>query len=316
VAEMVALREAIEIGIHVGPRLVVAGFTVITGAHLDLIFPRNSLRQPLATADGPWGLRALARHHLRTGADVLKTCNSGGGGTDKEEPDVRNMTQEELSAIADEAHAFGKRCACHAFTPEAQKMGVIANVDTFEHCVFTDDEAIKMMIDTGKTLVPTLAHRSDKAIEQRRSVGTSQFVLDKMKRIQPYTKETFQRLHAAGMKMALGTDTQIDPAMGDNAYEMQIYVDYGMSPEEAIATATINAAEALGLSEDLGTLNKGKFADLIAVDGNPLDDITLLQQRERIHLVMKEGSVCVDRRPGFPGKQVIHDENYAWQIAY
>jgi imidazolonepropionase-like amidohydrolase len=118
------------------------------------------------------------------------------------------------------------------------------------------------------------------------------------------------------MKMALGTDTQIDPAMGDNAYEMQIYVDYGMSPEEAIATATINAAEALGLAEDLGTLSKGKFADLIAVDGNPLEDITLLQQRERIHLVMKEGSVCVDRRPGFPGKQVIHDENWAWQIAY
>ncbi|MHB8618680.1 MAG: amidohydrolase family protein [Chloroflexota bacterium] len=316
VAEMVALREAIEIGIHVGPRIVVAGFTVMTGAHLDLIFPRNAIRQPLATADGPWGLRALARHHLRTGADFLKTCTSGGGGTDKEEPDVRNLTQEELNAIADEAHAFHKRSACHAFTPEAQKMGVRANVDTIEHCVFTDDEAIRMMMDAGKTLVPTLAHRSDKAIEQRRSVGTSQFVLDKMKRIQPHTRETFQRLHAAGMKIALGTDTQIDPAMGDNAYEMQIYVEYGMTPAEAIATATINAAEALGLAGDLGTLTTGKYADLIAIDGNPLEDITLLQQRDRIHLVMKEGKVCVDRRPGFPGKRVIHDEAWAWQIAY
>lgn len=316
VAEMCALREAIELGIHAGPRIVVAAFTVMTGAHLDLIFPRNAIRQPLATADGPWGLRALARHHLRTGADWLKTCTSGGGGTDKEEPDVRNLTQEELDALTDEAHAFHKRCACHAFTPHAQKMGVLAGVDTIEHCVFTDDEAIAMMLDTDKTLVPTLAHRSDKAIEQRRSVGTSQFVLDKMKRIQPHTEETFRRLHAAGLRMALGTDTQIDPAMGDNAYEMEIYVDYGMTPAEALATATANAAYALGMQDDLGTLEVGKFADVLAVDGNPLDDIGILQKRDRIHLVVKEGEVMVDRRPGFPGRRVVHSEDWSWTIGY
>lgn len=316
VAEMVAVREAIEIGIHAGPRIIVAAFTVITGAHLDLIFPRNAIRQPSTTADGPWGLRALARQHLRTGADFLKTCTSGGGGTDKEEPDVRNMTQTELDAIADEAHAFHKRCACHAFTPEAQKMGVQAGVDTIEHCVFTDDEAIALMRDTGKFLVPTLAHRSDKAIEQRRSVGTSEFVLDKMKRIQPHTKETFQRLHSAGVKIALGTDTQIDPAMGENAYELQIYVEYGMTPAEAIATATVNAAEALGLKDVVGTVEPGKCADILAIDGDPLKDITLLQQRSRIHVVMKDGAVCVDRRPGFPTKGVVSDPDWQWQIAY
>ncbi|MGH3436810.1 MAG: amidohydrolase family protein, partial [Sciscionella sp.] len=120
-AELVAVRDAINLGIHAGPRLLVAGFTVATGSHLDLIMPRNAPRMADATADGPWGLRELARKHLRIGVDLLKTCASGGGGTDKEEPDVRNMTQEELDAIADEAHAANKRCACHAFTPQAQK---------------------------------------------------------------------------------------------------------------------------------------------------------------------------------------------------
>lgn len=316
VAEMCALREAIEIGIHAGPRIIVAAFTVMTGAHLDLIFPRSAIRPPLATADGPWGLRALARHHLRTGADFLKTCTSGGGGTDKEEPDVRNLTQEELDALTDEAHAFHKRCACHAFTPHAQKMGVLAGVDTIEHCVFTDDEAIKMMLDAGKTLVPTLAHRSDKAIEQRRSVGTSQFVLDKMRSIQPHTKETFQRLHAAGVTMAMGTDTQIDPAMGDNAYELEIYVEYGMTPAEALATATINAASALGLQDELGTLEAGKIADVLALDGNPLEDIRILQERDKIHLVVKGGDVVVDRRPDHPRRLVVDSEEWSWKIAY
>lgn len=314
-AELVALREAFAAGIHAGPRLVVAGFTIITNAHLDLILPGTAPRAPGLTADGPWELRKLARTHLRRGVDVLKTCASGGGGTDKEEPDVRNMTQEELDAIADEAHAFGKRCACHAFTPLAQKMAMRAGADTLEHCVFTDDEAIKMMLEVDKILIPTLAHRSDRAIELRRRVGTPEFVIEKMKKIQPHTRETFQRLHHAGVRMAMGTDTQIDPAMGDNAYELQIYVEYGMTPAEAIATATRNAADALGMAADIGTLTVGKYADIIAVDGDPLTDITVLQRKERLHLVMKEGRVFVDRRPGYPSKLLIHDENWAWTVA-
>lgn len=315
-AELVALRDSIEIGIHAGPRLVVAGFAVITGGHLDLIFPRSHRRPPGLTADGPDELRKLARQHLLTGVDVIKTCASGGGGTDKEEPGVRNMTQAELDALADEAHALHKRCACHAFTPEAQKMGLRAGVDTLEHCVFTDQEAIDGMLETGTPLIPTLAHRSDRAIEQRRSVGTSEFVLQKMKRIQPHTKETFVRLHEAGVMMAMGTDTQIDPAMGDNAHELEIYVNHGMTPAEALATATINAATALGMKDQLGSLEPGKFADLVVVDGNPLEDITVLQSKARIRLVMKGGRIHVDRRPGRPSKLLIHDESWGWEIAY
>jgi imidazolonepropionase-like amidohydrolase len=311
-AELVALRDAINIGIVAGPRLLVGGHAIITNSHLDLLHPGIALRQAGLTADGPWELRKLVRSQLRIGCDYIKTCASGGGGTEKEEPDIRNMTQEELDAIVDEAHAFHKRCACHCFTPTAQRMAVTAGVDTIEHCVFTDDEAIAMMKAENKIVVPTLAHRSDRAIEARRKAGSSEFVLNKMKKIQPYTKETFQKFHQAGIKMALGTDTQIDPEMGTSAYELEIYVDYGMTPMEAIQTATRNAAEAIGLERETGTLEIGKCADILAVEGNPLQDIRILQDKRRIQIVMKEGKIFVLRKPG-QEKYVIHDQDWSWK---
>jgi len=311
-AELVAIREAINIGIMAGPRLLVGGHAIITNSHLDLLHPGSALRQPGLTADGPWELRKLVRSQLRIGCDYIKTCASGGGGTEKEEPDIRNMTQEELDAIVDEAHAFHKRCACHCFTPVAQRMAVRAGVDTIEHCVFTDDEAMAMMKAENKIVVPTLAHRADRAIEVRRKAGSSEFVLEKMKKIQPYTKETFQRLHQAGIKMALGTDTQIDPEMGTSAHELEIYVDYGMTPMEAIQTATRNAAEAIGLDREIGTLEAGKLADIIAVEGNPLKDIRVLQDKKRIQMIMKEGKIFVFRKPG-QEKYIIHDQDRGWK---
>lgn len=314
-AEMVALREAIEMGIHAGPRLLVTGWAIITGAHLDIILPRSFPRQPGVTADGPWEIRKLARQQLRTGADWVKASLSGGGGTDNEAPDIRNMTQEEADALADEAHAFGKRACFHCFTPSSQKMAMRAGANTLEHCVFTDDEAIKMMLDHDITLTPTLAHRTDHAIELRRTQGTSDFTLAKMKAIQKHAMDTFQRLHTAGVRMACGTDTQIDPEMGAQAAELATYVELGMTPAEAIATATTNAAYALGLHDELGTLEPGKHADLLAISGNPLDDITILQEKEKIQLVIKGGKIYVDRRPG-QNERLIHDKDWAWTKPY
>lgn len=312
-AQAVALRDAIRLGIVPGPRILVAGWATITNSHLDVILPKSAPRRAGMCADGPWGLRQMVREKLRLGCDVIKTCASGGGGTDNEAPDIRNMTQEELDAIVDEAHAFHCQCACHCFTPETQLMAIKAGVDTIEHCVFTNEEALNALKEEEKIIVTTLAHRSDKAIELRRKMGTSEFVLNKMKMIQPYSKETFQRLYAHGIKIALGTDTQIDPQMGSNAIEMEIFVDYGMKPMEAIQTATRNAAEAIWMDREIGTLEKGKLADVLAVEGDPLADITIFQDKKKIKMVMKDGQIFVDRRPKSK-RSVIQSQDWKWEI--
>ena len=315
-ASVCAVRDAFETGVYIGPRMIAGGYATMTGSHLDLISPRSMRREPDATADGPWELRKLARQQLRIGVDFIKTCASGGGGTDAEDPEIRNMTQEELDAVVDEAHCHNKHCSCHCFTPLTQRMAMAAGVDTIEHCVFTDDEAIDMLVKTGTPIIPTLLHRCDWSIDIRRGMGTSEFTIAKMKRIQPYTEQTFKRFLAAGVTMAMGTDTQLEPYMGSNAKELEIYVNFGMKPMDAILTATRNAANAIGVGNITGTLAPGKFADMIAVAGDPLADIAILHDREKIALVMKEGRIWVDRRPGHPRMGVVNDQAWGWKKLY
>ncbi|MGA8033930.1 MAG: amidohydrolase family protein, partial [Casimicrobiaceae bacterium] len=313
VSEACAIRDAIDAGIVEGPRMLVAGFTTITGSHLDLIQPRAALRVGFQTADGPWELRKLARTNLLAGCDVIKTCASGGGGTDKEEPDIRNMTQVELDALVDEAHAFHKTCAVHCFTPSAQRMALEAGADTIEHMVFSDDETIGMIKDKGVYVTPTLSHRTDHAIRLRKEQGTSQFVLNKMKGLQEYCFGTFQKMYKAGVNIAMGTDMGFDPEMGTNAAELEIYVKLGMAPMHALQTATINAARAIKVDSQLGTLEAGKLADVVAVDGNPLENIACLKEKRNIQMVMKEGRIHADRRPGH-SKNVVSAEPGSWKI--
>ena len=313
VREACAIRDAIDMGIVEGPGMLVAAFTTITGSHLDLIQPRAAERLGFQNADGPWELRKLARTNLLHGADVIKTCASGGGGTDKEEPDIRNMTQVELDAIVDEAHAFHKICAVHCFTPQSQRMALAAGADTIEHMVFSDDETIGMIREKGTHVTPTLSHRTDHAIEMRREQGTSQFVLKKMKSIQENCFDTFQKMHKAGINIAMGTDMGFDPEMGTNAAELEIYVNLGMSPMDALLTCTRNAARAIKLDKQIGTLEAGKLADVVAVAGDPLADIRCLQDKKNIQIVMKEGKVYADRRPGH-SKSVVNAEPGSWKI--
>lgn len=310
----VAVRDSIDLGIFPGPRLIVAAFTVGTGSHLDLIMPRAALRNPKATADGPDEMRKLARENLLKGADWLKTCASGGGGTDKESPHVRNHTQEELDAVCDEAHAQHTYCSIHCFTPQAQEMALKAGADTIEHMVFHSEEMLEKIVESGTPVCPTLLHRTDHAIEVRTRTGTPQFTLDKMKRIQPFCYETFQAMHKAGVKIFMGTDMGPEPDMGTNALELEVYVQLGMTPMEAILTATKNAAEAVHLGDELGTLEAGKKADMLLVNGNPAEDITVLQPRENIMAVMKDGKIFVDRRKGHE-KDVINVEYKSWALA-
>lgn len=309
----VAVRDAIEAGIFAGPRIIAGAFTVGTGSHLDLINPRASFRPEGITADGPHEMRKLARKNLLAGADWLKTCASGGGGTDKEAPDVRNHTQEELDVITDEAHAQHKRVSIHCFTPDAHRMAIKAGADTIEHMVFHDADSIERIISSGTPVTPTLSHRTDHAIAIRRETGTPKFTLEKMKMIQPHCFETFQVMHKAGVKIAMGTDMGFEPDMGSNADELAIYVDLGMTPMEAILTATKNAAEALHMEADIGTIEPGKFADLVLVNGDPSEDIRVLKDRENIHTVFKEGLRVLDRRLG-ENVRVMPFEYRSWKI--
>ena len=311
--ELCAVRDAIDAGIMEGPRMLIGGFTTITGSHLDLIQPRAMPRHGFNTADGPWELRKLARTNLLAGCDVIKTCASGGGGTDKEEPDIRNMTQEELDAIVDEAHAFHKSASVHCFTTQAQRMALKAGADTIEHMVFHDDETIDLIAEAGIPVTPTLSHRTDHAIQLRREHGTAEFVLRKMKYLQPFCFETFQKMYKAGVRIAMGTDMGFEPDMGSNAGELEIYVKLGMKPMDAILTATGNAAQAIKLGGDLGTIEVGKLADIIAVDGDPLKDIGCLQKKQNIKLVMKEGRIYADRRPG-SNRNVVNAISGDWKI--
>jgi imidazolonepropionase-like amidohydrolase len=313
VNELCAVRDAIDAGIVEGPRMLIAGFTTMTGSHLDLIQPRAMYRWGFNTADGPWELRKLARKNLLAGCDVIKTCASGGGGTDKEEPDIRNLTQEELDALVDEAHALHKHAAVHCFTTQAQRMAMKAGADTIEHMVFHDDKTIDLIVEAGVPVTPTLSHRTDHAIQLRREQGTAEFVLRKMKYLQPFCFETFRKMHKAGVKIAMGTDMGFEPHMGTNGAELEIYVKLGMKPMDAILTATRNAAEALKMDKDIGTLVAGKFADIIAVNGDPLKNIRCIQDKKNIQLVMKEGKIYADRRPG-KNKNVVNVKPGDWKI--
>jgi imidazolonepropionase-like amidohydrolase len=311
--ELCAVRDSIDIGLFPGPRMLVAGWTSITGSHFDLVQPRAALRVGFQTADGPWELRKLARKNLLAGCDVIKTCASGGGGTDKEEPDVRNMTQEEIDAIVDETHAFQKIAAVHCFTSQAQLMAVKAVADTIEHMVFHSNESIERIKEADITLTPTLSHRTDHAIRVRKEIGTPQFILEKMRKIQPFCYDTFQRMHKAGVRIAMGTDMGYDPEMGQGAKELGLYVDLGMTPMEAIQTATRNAAMAIKRAGDLGTLEPGKVADILAIEGNPAEDIRVLTEKKNIKMVMKDGAIQVDRRAG-KSKSALQVEDRSWKI--
>lgn len=311
--EMCAVRDAINAGIVAGPRLLVLTEAVITGAHLEMLtLPRAMRRPENYTADGPWALRRKVRELIRTGADGIKTSVSGGValGTN---PDVRNMTQEELDAIVDEAHAFRKPVAAHCFNPEGLHMCVNAGVDTIEHMVYSDDAAIARVRDSGIWVVPTLLNRSDYVIEKNIEQGLPQSLIATQRAIQPHCFETFRRMRESGVRIAMGTDMHNVPEMGCAARELELYVAHGMSPLEAIGAATRDAAQALGLGADLGTIQPGKLADLIAVRGDPVADVRVLQDAANIALVMKEGRVYVDRVAAVP-RLVRHPEPGQWKL--
>lgn len=297
--EVLALRRAVEIGLVPGPRIVAAGWVGQTGGHSDLPLPETWPRDESVYADGPWAVRKLVRAELRLGVDLFKTSASGGAAGHQEELWWRNYTAEELAALVDEAHAVGKRVAVHSHTAEATKRALRAGVDTIEHGTELDEECLELFRETGATLVPTISIRSERARRGRAAGQAPADVVRKYAHVAAVGDAWFRRACEAGVRMALGTDTyrSLRDYWGRNAYELELMVERGLPPAEALLTGTRNAAEALGLGDRLGTLLPGQLADLLVVDGDPDRDVRVLQDPTRILLVMREGQVVVDRRP-------------------
>ncbi|MCC7487099.1 MAG: amidohydrolase family protein [Burkholderiales bacterium] len=289
--ECMAVKQAIEAGVIEGPRLLVSGIVDMTCGHIDLIRHPALPRAPEDTADGVWEVRKRVRQHVRNGADFIKICTSGGVTSAIDEPDWRNYTLEEIMAITDEAHAIGRRVAAHAHGNLGIKNAVRGGVDTIEHGIFLDEEAIDMMLKAGSYLVPTLTVGHAEMVRGRES-GLSEHALEKAHRVHPIRLRSVRMACDAGVKIVCGTDTASIALHGENAKELELLMqDGGLTAMQAIRAATSMAAEAIAMSDRIGTIEPGKYADLLVIDGDPLSDIRVFQDRGRIKAVYKGGKI-------------------------
>lgn len=284
----IALRDAIEAGEIIGPRMKVSGPPLgMTGGHCDsnLLPPRFQQRSQ-GVADGPWAVRAKVRENIKYGVDLIKFCATGGVLSKGTEVGAVQYTFDEMAALVDEAHSHGRRVAAHAHGTEGIKRAIRAGVDSVEHVSLIDDEGLRLAIQAGTALVMDI-YVDDYIIAQGELAGILPESLDKSRQVAVNMRENMQRAHAAGANVVFGTDSGVYPH-GDNAIQFAYMVRYGMSPLDAIRSATLKAAALLDMDEDVGSVAPGHYADLIAVRGNPLDDVTVL---EDVRVVIKGGKV-------------------------
>jgi len=284
----VALRDAVNAGDLPGPRMLVSGPALgITGGHCDNnLLPFEYHVTDDGVADGVPGVQHKVREVIKYGADLIKICATGGVLSKGDDPQASQYTLEEMKAIVADAHRLGRKVAAHAHGAQGILWASEAGVDSVEHCSYINDEAIAALKKNGTYLVPTL-YLSDWLTENMQKVGMPEMYAKKMRDIIPVVRQNVGHAFANGVKVAFGTDAAVYPH-GLNAHEFAVYVKLGMTPAQAIQTATVNAADLLGWSDKVGSLEAGKWADLIAVDGDPLQDVTRLQQ---VRFVMKGGAV-------------------------
>jgi imidazolonepropionase-like amidohydrolase len=292
------VRQVIEEGTVPGPRIVASGRVISqTAGHGDWHFVPvewNERMQLGRLADGVPEVRKAAREQLREGADMLKIFTTGGVMSEKDKPTACQYSMDEIRAFVEEARNAGVRTGSHAQGTQGIKNAVLAGVDNIDHGMYLDDETLELMVERGATLVPTLAV-IDAIIRHGRKDGVLESSVRKAESVQATHIESFRKAYAAGVTCGLGTDYLSAPTspMGANAIELEIYVTkIGLTPMEAIVCATRNNAAVLGLQDEIGTLEAGKQADLIIVDGDPLADIALLRDRERILAVYKGGQAA------------------------
>ena len=291
--ETVALRDAIDKGFATGPRVYTAGKSIATtGGHADpsngishLLRPDVSPRQ--GVVNGPIEARKAVRARYQEGADVIKITATGGVLSVAKSGQNPQFMADELEGIVDTAHDYGMTVAVHAHGKQGMARAIKAGVDSIEHGTYMDEEIINLMIEHDTYYVPTIMAGEFVAEKAKIEGYFPEIVRPKAAKIGPLIQQTFQNAHEAGVKIAFGTDSGVS-AHGDNAREFELMVQAGMDEAEALKTATLESAKLLDIDDTLGTLEAGKLADIVAVPGNPLDDISVMKD---IRFVMKNGKV-------------------------
>ena len=276
-----SLKQAIESGFTPGPRILAAGLAIcMTGGHARFIG-----RQ----ADGPDAVVSAVREQLMAGAEVIKFIASGGVLTPGTSPSCAQMTLEELTAGMAEARRAGRRVAAHAHGAEGIKNAVRAGTHSIEHATLMDEEAADLMAKHGVYMVPTLSALATTA-ETGLGCGIPVSAVTKAKQMRAKHEASFKRAHSSGIPIAMGTDAGTPFNIhGENAQELERMVALGMTPMETIVATTASAARLLGIDQEVGTIETGKIADLLLVEGNPLKKIGLLRDKTRIAGVMRAG---------------------------
>ena len=295
----VGLRNAIRSGKVPGPRMLVSVHAIgATGGHCDETGYRSGVfgketGPEEGVANGADQVRYAVRLAHKYGADIIKTCASGGVLSLADDVDTPQLTQEEMNALIDEAHALKRKVAAHAHGAEAAKRAIRAGVDSIEHGSFLDDEALDMMKQRGTYYVPTLMALQGLSEQMQSGMYIPPAIRAKAEQAMTSLHKTFQKALAKGVKIGLGTDAAVYPH-GRNGEEFHQMVDLGMKPIDALRAGTSVDADLLGLADKIGTLDSGKSADIVAVPGNPLEDI---RQTEHVFFVMKEGVIYKNERP-------------------
>ena len=285
----VALRDAIAAGEVPGPRMLVSGPPIgITGGHCsdNNLLPHEYDVTRTGVADGPWAIRQMVRQNVKFGVDLIKTCSTGGVLSAGTRLDAVQYTLEEMEALVDEAHMHGRKVAVHAHGTAGIRNAILAGADSIEHASFLSDDVIELAKEHGTRFVMDI-YVTEHILTEGEANGVLPESLDKEREVGQIQRESFRQAHAAGVAMVFGTDSAVYPH-GDNARQFSRMVRFGMTPAEAIRAATVDAADLLGIGDQVGRIAEGLQADLVAVSGNPFENISILEQ---VEFVMKGGVV-------------------------
>jgi imidazolonepropionase-like amidohydrolase len=293
----ISVKHAVDDFIVSGARVIASGFVGMTAGHGDMFGPPAFERRMWHTADGGDECRRLVREYARDGVDFIKICTSGGVLSRGDRPDWRNYSPEETSAIVTESHALGMRVAAHAHTESGIRQAIEGGVDTIEHGSHLTAELAALMASRGIWLCPTLT-LANYITEQGETRGVPKESLEKGAKTHEALLESLRTARREGVSIFAGTDSCNTMAFGAHAKELELLQSaLGLSGSETIAMATQNTSAAIGLGERTGSVAAGRWADLLVIDGDPLADCRVLQDRDRISLVIRDGKILVSRMP-------------------